>query len=355
MITLKSFPQGDNLSKYYAVNNPIVYTFEATGKGSGAYNVYSFLAENIGAGPNNTIINIATDVTKVMRQGDIIVIGYSEIRNVVSLQFIQAQNRTVVTIDEPTLIANNVPIDSINNYRAEFRIFHGRKEVDGLGNLIMQQVGVNITGTSNVDGIIKLNIQPYLKSFIDLQNLKNISKINSVDRGLWGRFTVQYRERFDGDGVAPEQSWVPGTIELANMRWYISGVKQIKSRGAGSMFPFVKTGVTSPGDPRIEFTTAFAEPEYYVGYPNEVSFIWPEIGGGYNFLKVRQQKLDSGKNVTATTDTVLFTEGRQEVNRLRIGNYTSAGFVRLSLIEDVEPSEGYVQAGYVIEGYFELI
>ena len=355
MITIKSFPQGDSQSKYYAVNNPIVYTFETTGKGAGAYNVYSYVSENVGSGPNNTLINIATDITSVLRPGDIINIGFSEMRNIVSLFFNSAQNRTIITVDEPLIFGSNVPVDSVNNYRSEFRIFHGRKEIDGLGNLVMEQVGVNISGTSDVNGIVKLNVQPYLKSFIDLKNFQNRSKINSVDRGLWGRFIVQYRERFDGDGLGSEQGWTPGSIGLANMRWYISAVKQIKSSGAGSMFPFTKTGVVASGTPKIEFTTAFAEPEYYVGYPNEISFIWPEIGGAYNFLKVRQQKLDAAKNVTSTTDTVLLTEGRQETNRIRIGEYSSAGFVRLSLLEDVEPTEAYVQSDYVLIGYVELI
>ena len=350
MITLKSFPQGDSQSKYYAVNNPIVYTFETTGKGSGAYNVYSYNAENVGSGPANKLINIATDIRSVVRPGDIILVGLSEMRNVISLSYSAVQQRTTITVDEPLIFGTNVPVDSVNNYRAEFRIFHGRKEIDGLGNLVMEQVGVNISGTSDSNGIVKLNVQPYLKSFIDLKNFHNQTKINSVDRGLWGRFIVQYREIYDGDKVP---AWTPATITLANMRWYISAVKQIKSIGAVSMFPFVKTELFAIG-PRIEFTSAFSEPEYYVGYPNEVSFIWPEIAG-YNFLKLRQQKLDSGKNVTSTTDTVLLTEGRQEVNRLRIGNYTSSGFVRLSLIEDVEPSEAYVQSDYVLIGYVELI
>lgn len=353
MITLQSFPQGDTQSKYFAVNNPILYTFLMSGKGSGAFNVYTYIAAAVGFGVGEKFMQIANDVSNVIRPGDVVLLPQGQIRNIISVLFTPNAN-TLIELDESVMFGTDVQVKSLNNYRAEFRVFHGRKEIDGIGNLVMKQVGVNISGTSDNQGTVKLNVQPYLKIFIELDNYINRSKINTVDRGLWGRFLVQYRERYDGDEKGVEDGWTPSTITLPNMRWYISAVKQIKTFGATSMIPYVRTGSLVGGLVRINFATAFAEPEYYVGYPNEISFIWPEVAG-HEFLKLRQQKLTPAKTIAATINTTLLTEGRQEVNRLRLDEYTDPGFVRVSLVEDTEPSEAYVQDGYVLIGYVELI
>ena len=68
MITLISYPETGDKYKYYAVNNPIIYTFQMDGHGGGAYNTYSILTDGVGFGDGKRG-QISSDRRGVIRVG----------------------------------------------------------------------------------------------------------------------------------------------------------------------------------------------------------------------------------------------------------------------------------------------
>lgn len=354
MITLLSLPENGDRKKYYAVNNPLVYTFQAGGAGAGAFNTYSFTGR-VGIGDGKICV-FPISVLNSVRVGDIILIDGRHIRTIAvirNISTLHSQFEAVLNIGVPPQMATSIV--SINNYRSEFRVFHGRKELSG-GQLLMRQVGVNVEATPDAQGIIKFNVQPYLKPFVSLSGLLTLGKKNTVDRGVWGRFYVQYRERWEGDGKDSESGWIPNPPGHINMRWWVSAVRQLKQASGVSMHPEINSNpyeLGIPPWPLGHFLTSWKRPEYYVGFPNEVSFGWPDLPE-FAFLNLREEVLGMSRQVISSRHFTLLTEGRQEINRVRIAAHTVGGFVRIS-ISPFAGSEAYVQPGYVLQGYVEEI
>jgi hypothetical protein len=342
MISLVSYPS--TLSRVYAVHNPLNYTFLSTARGAGAFNVYEF---NCGPAASNFFI-IKPNQATLLRVGDVITVN-GIMTNIEKITELNPGASEVIVSPNHNISSSNVVVKSVNNYRAEFRIFHGRKETDSLGNQVMKQVGPTKEATPSATGSIKLNVQPYLKPFIRPDKNLSSTRKNTIDTGLWGRFFVQWRERFDGDDFNTEDNWAPATPTAANMRWYISAVRQYFAESV-SMYPFVRT--VGPGVVEGEFLSAFNYPTYIQGVPNEISFMWFN-GLNTEFLRVKEQKLNNSKSAfDSPAITPLLTDGREEINRIRLGSYTHDGFITVT-VEETTGSEGYVQPGYVLEGYFE--
>ena len=354
MITLLSYPENGDDKKYYAVNNPMIYTFQMDGHGGGAFNTYSLTADAMGFGSDRLAGRqgqLSGDLRKIIQVGDIVKIAGTEIRVIVSVDYALQTNRTIITINAPVLLQTNTAIRSVNNYRAELRVFHGRKEIDLFsGQLLMQQVGTNIEATPDTNGLIEFNVQPYLKPFVNFDALLLPGKKNTADRGVWGRFYIQFRERYEGDGKDDTTGWLPETPTHANMRWWVSGVRQLRQPSGVSMHPEINSA-PSIGVPLGSFLTAWKEPEYYIGYPNEIAFGWPDVLG-FGFLRLREEKLSPTKQTETVRNFALLNEGRQEINRLRIDDYTASGFIRLS-VEPFSGTESYVQPGYVLQNFVE--
>ena len=350
MITLISYPEAGDRHKYYAVNNPIIYTFQMDGHGGGAYNTYSMVVSGVGFGDGRQC-QLLGDHRNIIRVGDTIKINDIHIRTITATGFVVSTGFMFFSINSPVPRTLNATITSVSNYRAELRVFHGRKEIDLFsGQLIMQQVGTNIEATPDASGIIQFNVQPYLKPFINFDTLLSPGKKNTVDRGVWGRFYVQARERYQNDGKDDTSGWLPETPTHANMRWWVSGVRQLRQPSGVSMHPEINSS-PSIGVPMGKFLTSWKEPEYYIGYPNEIAFGWPDVLG-FGFLRLREEKLSPTKQTETVRNFALLNEGRQEINRLRIDDYTASGFIRLS-VEPFSGTESYVQPGYVLQNFVE--
>jgi len=350
MITLSAYPEQGENRKYLAINNPLIHKFHADGKGGGGYYAYSY--DLIAAGTvDGKQVEMSGNRIGTIRPGDVVLINASIIRNVVNVEYGSGSNKTFVFIDTSVPFSAGGTIQSLNNYRGEFRVFHGKKEINQMGDLVNKQVGVNFELTPDSTGLIEFDAQPFLKSFVDFRTLISITKKNTVDPGVWGRFYLQYRERWEGDGKAAETGWANTDI-----RWWVSAVRQLRTFSGVSMLPEINSDpfITGSPEPLGQFLTAFQEPEYYVGYPNEIAFGWPDYPS-FGFLTFKEELLNPAKTVTATVSTEMLNEGRQEVNRVKIGNYPDARYVRLSVDTTVDPSEGYVQANYVQELYVETI
>jgi hypothetical protein len=350
MITLSAYPEQGENRKYLAINNPLLHKFQADGKGGGAY--YSYSYNLIASGTvDGKQVELSGNRVGTIRPGDVILINNTTIRNVVSVEYGSGSNKTFVFIDTFIAFSLGGTIKSLNNYRGEFRIFHGKKDINQMGDLINRQVGVNFEITPDSTGLIEFDAQPFLKSFVDFRTLIDIVKKNTVDRGVWGRFYIQYRERWEGDNKSSETGWA-----TTGTRWWVSAVRQLRTFSGVSMLPEINSDPFATGSPEPlgQFLTAFAEPEYYVGYPNEISFGWPEYSD-FAFLTFKEETLNPSKVVTATVTTEMLNEGRQEINRVKIGNYPDAKYVRLSINTTVDPSESYVEPSYVQELYVETI
>jgi len=348
-VTLVSYPS--NASRYYAVNNPLLYKFQATGRGGGAYGNFNYLGTFVTQ--NVAVVFGVYNKRNDVRAGDVIKIQtnvWTIITTVSSVVFNSAGNTEIYLVANVPSTQQSPIITSINDYRVECRVFHGRKEQEQGGSLVMRQVGNVISIPPDSAGVVELYVNTFLKSFVDLSNTINLQKKNTSDDGVWGRFYVQYREKWDNDGKAIEDGWTPSSPGSSVMRWWVSAVKQIKSEGDVSMFP----KVTPPDDPSMgKFLTSFEKPEYYVGYPNEISFIWKNEAD-WKALESKEVKLNQSQEVTATVETDLLTEGYQAVNRLSLTDASTAAFLVVSIETDLAAPEQYVNVGYVQANYFEI-
>lgn len=351
-VTLTSYPSAS--SAYYAVNNPLLYSFVASGRSAGAYNDYSYTGTFVN---NNRLVlsGHKTERTDI-KKGDVIRIVtpvYDLVLGVLAVNFtvILGQNITEVYLSENVPSPQtSITVTGIKDYRVECRLFHGRKEQNNVGAYIMRQVGNVVAIPPDSDGIVIFDVRPYLKSFVDISNPINIQKKNTIDEGIWGRFYVQYREKWEGDGKGDEDGWTPSTPGSSVMRYWVSGVKQVKSVGDVSMYPYITiTDAVTMG----EFLTAFNMPEYYIGYPNEISFAWKEEAA-YNALTSVERKLTPLRAEISKTETDLLIEGVQGINRLQLIDATGADFLEVSIETDPTAPIQYVNVGYVQAQYFEI-
>ncbi len=351
MITLQSYPSA--ASNHFAVGNPLYYTFHSNVKGGGAFRSYEFTAAFI----NETKIRVNSSYLGVERTGDAIAItinGTTEIRNIISISAGGGFYR--INIDGSAFAYTEEPeIKTVNNYRIQLKLFHGQKEVQG-SNLVMQQVGGISEITPDIHGSARFDVQKYLKPFVDYQKTLLEAKKNTIDNGCWGRFYVQYREKFDGDGQEDNDNWTP-EANPSVMRWWLAGAKQLKSVGGVSMSPYVRYTVEFPeGFITIgKILTAFTEPEYYAGYPNEASFFWVRQAELYYLNFLEQDKTINKVNDGVVRKTELLSEGYEALNRVVLNTDKTKGFLEIGIEINEEAEENYVAPGYVNVGYFETL
>ena len=199
--------------------------------------------------------------------------------------------------------------DSYKNYFVETEIF-------GVDNSnVYVSLGIS-RNTPTPEGIVKVNVQEWLRTQTVFENQFTYNAINKMIKGEGTRFNIRYRENYNGNTFGFT------TLSSLNLFYWTNSVKQIQEIYSQNMGDFVPTIDNSRID-KAKFQSVFKKPTYFPGYPFSLNFIYSENLANYSISR-REITHDLNGNQIASTTDVLNMSQRQNANRLMLKQgYTS--------------------------------
>jgi hypothetical protein len=160
----------------------------------------------------------------------------------------------------------------------------------------------------DLNGFMKLRVNKWLKSSVTFQNTGNYSQINEAIPGEGTRFTITYKEMFDGSNEAKQT--------VSGSHYFSNSAKQIQDLHGTNMGDFTPFPNDSR-DERAKFLSVFPKPTYFPGYPFSLSFIYSDNLGNKQITREEEEFDINGVSVNTESDNLLISE-RYYNNRLMI-------------------------------------
>lgn len=198
------------------------------------------------------------------------------------------------------LIADSIVV----NWYGEFRIYRV------MPNLPLIEVGTWVQKSAR-DGTLKVDVSGWLDSEVGFSNDFEYDVINERDDNLGGEYTLQYRQRYDGEGEEPTYTSLTGN-------YYVNAARQIGDEFGANMVQYIvlEDGTTA------KFLSGFTQPTYFVGYPFDLSFIMPDLTGSpptWELTRLEDHFDINGSIVSTDGGSELVEFGNEEaVNRMMI-------------------------------------
>lgn len=198
-------------------------------------------------------------------------------------------------------------VDAFKNYYIETRILN----VDDSSiyvNLGNQKNKVDITGLATV------NVQQWLKTAVIFENKFLYNQINKKQAGEGSKFSVQYREVFNG--IAGIYTAIKG------LSYWTNSAKQIQEVYGANMGEYTPT-LDNSRTAKAKFQSVFNKPTYFVNYPFSLNFIYSDNMLNYQLIRREITRDVNGVQIATTSDNLSTTQ-RFFSNRLMLkGGYSS--------------------------------
>lgn len=180
---------------------------------------------------------------------------------------------------------------------------------------------ITIRSTASPKGIIKLYIQDYLQSKISSDKIGSYTSTLTAETNQSGSFELEYRERYDGDGVTDETYTSEGNI------WYYVYAIRTKEQGC-NLYEYVGTDTQEA----IWFNE-FDRPVWSLGLPNDIQFWWNPV---YAALSLTRKHYSSDNVEISSTVEALDTGGIGYLCSIRVDSSTvesECAYIVLSIDE----------------------
>jgi hypothetical protein len=198
-------------------------------------------------------------------------------------------------------------VDAYKNYYIETRILN----VDDSGtyvNLGNQKNKIDLTGEATV------NVQQWLKTAVIFKNNFLYNQINKKQAGEGSKFSIQYREVFNGVAGA--------YTSISGLNYWTNSAKQIQQIYGSNMGDFTPT-LDNARTSKAKFQSVFNKPTYFVNYPFSLNFIYSDNLLNYQIIRREISRDINGVQTNTTSDNLITTQ-RFFVNRLMLkGGYAS--------------------------------
>lgn len=315
-------------SRWNAVHNPIRLTFQrkdiqngfvylpATGNVSGKLKVYWANATNI----NQSLTagqKVFVGGPSYGKQATILIAN----GNSITLDIAFVDNLGPRFLNFITFNASHFA--QIELWDSEKNISYGTWEGSSDSNGIIR---------ADISGLLKKNLEAIDESLFDLPNRK-------ADKS-YGKIQFKYRD-FVLLGFTP---WRNG----GDVFYWTNSAKQIQEKHSGNMAQYVPVNDSNlPEEKKMKFLIE-GRPTYFVGYPFDLYWIYPE-GFNNNIIQRRQQnKTHGGAPTSALQFTDLSYSQRVGVNTLMPGNIdANATYFEVWLEQgDAVPTDGYVSVDF---------
>jgi len=340
----KLFASSTKFSRWTGIHNP--YNFEFTRQDYGVYNTA------IRNAYSTTLPTVWCDgdVSAEVFVGDKIYVNSGVYNGVYT---VNAVNGQYITINTP-FIGNGGSgrvnfVERFVNYRAFINIY------DAVTDNVIETVYPKPDST----GLLIYDVSGVLRSLLNTQAQANQTNINEANENISGSFYIGYGWSLTfNNGTEDIDITTAERVDDAVYYW-LSAAKQIDGDlllgmdGIGQNFKdYVPKNMNGS---EAKFLTMFETPTYFEGFPFTLSFLYDEDFSDV-YLERHQQDLNvNGVDVGAETDTNLSVSGKGYVNQLKVRtpNTGSDSFdVWLETGDVIE--DGYVDGGYVVQGYTNL-
>lgn len=204
------------------------------------------------------------------------------------------------------------------------------------------------------EGRAEINVQNFITDNLKKELGFQYDAINYIDNNAWGKFTMKWREMWTGVGVG---SWVNDPYTY----YFIDGVKYLGNTYGQNYFDYLPVAYEL-GTP-AKFMTMFNKPTYFVGYPFDLSFIYPDLAfiDGIDVelpsipMRLRQTRKNlSGQTLNSQTD--LLDSGKSPgIAHVMLNETLPSGckFVDVYLDTGTIVPASYYDSGYLADGYFD--
>jgi hypothetical protein len=149
---------------------------------------------------------------------------------------------------------------------------------------------LTIIASPDQSGVTSLDVSGILRIAVALGKEGDYSETVMAETNKSGRFTMQYREQWYG----ASNSWSSeGHI------WYYAECVRSEDQGS-NIYDFVPTTATD-----APFFNSFTQPVYFVGFPMDISFVYPNgiMPNPGSQLRIVIKQYDSANNLLSTTTT----------------------------------------------------
>lgn len=196
-------------------------------------------------------------------------------------------------------------------------------------------------GTFYID--VSSFIRPYLLTAFDPDFN---GQRNKKDLGASIRFYITYRQTYN-DGTQ-ELTVLDSGYPFFLMRC----ARQYGESSNLSDYVLFPDEVASPG----KFLTKFTQPRKWLGYDRTVSFIWDNYIRANGIVAIQEDININGTQVDTNSET-LDVSAFNGVNMMKVldPSETSARYTDIYLVTGDEAGLGYVETGYVEDGYTTIV
>jgi hypothetical protein len=170
--------------------------------------------------------------------------------------------------------------------------------------------------TPTPEGIVKINVQEWLRTQTEFENQFAYNVINKMIRGEGTRFNIRYRENYNGN------TYGYSTLSSLNLFYWSNSAKQIQEAYGQNMGDYVPT-LDNARTQKAKFQSVFKKPTYFPGYPFSMNFIYSDNLTSYQIIRKEKTFNLNGVEIAETSTNLLMSQ-RQNANRLMLKEgYTS--------------------------------
>lgn len=167
----------------------------------------------------------------------------------------------------------------------------------------------SVSSKSDINGIIKINVQKWVKSQAIYENEFLYNVINKLMLGEGSKFNAEYREAFNGE-VLPKEN-------INSLYFWINSTKQIQEIYGSNMGDFVPT-IDGTRTDKAKFQSVFDKPTFFPGYPHSLNFIYSNNIQNFQLTRHERQLDINGDLVGSETSDDIDHSQREFANRLMI-------------------------------------
>ncbi|MDB4926786.1 hypothetical protein [Mucilaginibacter sp.] len=264
---------GDNISRWNAAFNPVVFTYQRKD-----FEVISVISDSL-TGNAKFIVN--ANLTGVLND-DLVYINTGSYKGTYKIKT-DTVNSLILNTPYTTTATGYI---NINRLRPYYKLLTDITYQDPETN---QEKTIRSTNRPDNTGLIKADLSNFLQSIVRVKDESDFTKLNFRDDNLSASYQIAYAE--DWDNNPQPDNWVT----IADPYYVVYAAKQLAERYGGNLAAYVPFASVITGIPLARWITDFAEPVYSNGYPFDIGFIYSESLLGLN-LYYELTLLDINRN-----------------------------------------------------------
>ncbi len=281
-------------SKWQAVHHPLEFHFQR--KDSIVNIKYKQVNENV-----KMLIGSGIPATVIVGQ---------------SIRFVSIQQTftsTILSINGSIIEVDNTTAGSVFGgfvlYLGAFSNYSIITEILAVDTSNVYNILGEMNTRGNVDGLVKINIQQWIKTKALYDNDFNYDVINKNVIGESGKYNLRVREAFNKNETAPET--------IIDLFYWTNSAKQIQELYGSNMGEYVPT-VDGTRVNKAKFQSVFEKPTYFVGYPFSMNFIYSDNLKNLQITREERQLDINGALIGSQTSDNLNATQRGFGNRLML-------------------------------------